>query len=101
MLRFHVNYGLYLAKVGRHAEAEKYLLLAEQALREPRESGMRRRLDVLDALVELERAWGARSPSAARTAALKRWTTARDAEAPELRAAISEGRAPQVSGDSR
>ncbi len=70
--------------------------LAEQ--REPRESDVRRRLAALDALVDLERAWGTRAPSAARAAALKRWTAARDAEAPELKAAIEEGRAPRGSG---
>ncbi|MFN8546620.1 MAG: tetratricopeptide repeat protein [Candidatus Eisenbacteria bacterium] len=94
MLRFHLAYGVYLAKVGRDAEAEKYLLLAEQALREPRESNVRRRLRVLEALVELERAWGTRAPSATRAAALKRWTMAYDLEAPELRKAIEEGRPP-------
>ena len=100
MLRFHLAYGRYLAKLGRDAEAEKYLLLAEQALRAPRESNMRRRVAVLDALVELERAWGSRAPSPARAAALERWTTARDAEAPELRKAIAEGRVPRA-GESR
>ena len=98
MLRFHLTYGLYLAKAGQYAEAEKYLLLAEQALREPRESDVRRRLAVLDALVDLERARGVQTPSAARAAALKRWTATRDAEAPELHSAISEGRAPRVGG---
>lgn len=92
MLRFHLAYGKYLARLGREAEAEKYLLLAEGALREPRESNTRRRLDVLEALVGLEQAWGRRAPSAARAAALARWTAVRDAEAPELRRAIEEGR---------
>jgi eukaryotic-like serine/threonine-protein kinase len=98
MMRFHLLYGKYLAKVGRDAEAEKYLLLAEQALREPRESSLRRRVQVLDALVELERDRATRTPSPARAAALKRWTAARDAEAPELRAAIAEGRTPRLGG---
>ncbi len=96
-LRFHVNYGLYLAKVGRDAEAEKYLLLAEQSLRDPRENNVRRRLQVLDALVDVESRWAKRAPSPARTAALKRWTAVRDAEAPELRAAIAAGRPPRVA----
>lgn len=93
--RFELAYGKYLARVGRDAEAEKHLLLAEAGLRAPRESNMRRRMQVLDALVELEQAWGTRTPSAARAAALARWTATRDAEAPELRKAIEEGRVPR------
>ncbi len=96
-LRLHYNYGMYLAQTGRFAEAEKYLLLAEQDLREPREFNVRRRLDVLNTLVELQRTWGTTAPSPARAAALKRWTSARDAEAPELRAAIEEGRVPRAA----
>lgn len=84
--------------LGREAVAEKHLLLAEQGLREPRESNVRRRLDVLETLVELQRTWESRAPSAARTAALRRWTAARDAEAPELRNAIAEGRVARGGG---
>ncbi|MCC6652301.1 MAG: serine/threonine protein kinase [Candidatus Eisenbacteria bacterium] len=99
-LRFQFYYGLHLAKRGRFAEAEKYLLLAEQALRDPREINVRRRLDLLNTLVDMERAWGTRSPSAARAATLRRWTAVRDAEAPELKQAIEEGRAPKLASAS-
>ena len=98
MVRLHLNYGQYLAKTGREAEAEKYLLLAEQALRQPRGTDMRRRLDVLESLVALESAWASRAPSAARTTVLRRWAAVRDAEAPELRKAIAEGRVPKLGG---
>ena len=95
-LRVQFYYGLHLAKRGRFAEAEKYLLLAEQGLRDPREINVRRRLDLLNTLVDMERAWSLRAPSPARTAALQRWTAVRDAEAPELKQAIEEGRAPRL-----
>ncbi|MBI5169137.1 MAG: serine/threonine protein kinase [Candidatus Eisenbacteria bacterium] len=98
LLRVRFYYGSYLAKRGRFAEAEKNLLLAEQALRDPRELNVRRRLDLLNTLVEMERTWSTRSPSPARTAALQRWTAVRDAEAPELKQAIEEGRAPRLGG---
>ncbi|MFN8588150.1 MAG: tetratricopeptide repeat protein [Candidatus Eisenbacteria bacterium] len=97
-VRFQSYYGMYLAAGGRSAEAEKYLLLAEQALRDPRESNVRRRLSVLNALADMERAWATASPSPVRAAALQRWTAARDAEAPELRQAIEEGRVPRAAG---
>jgi hypothetical protein len=98
VLRMQYLHGLYLARVGRFAEAEKQLLLAEQSLREPREQNVPRRLALLEALVDMERRWGTVSPSAARAAALKRWTAVRDAEAPELKKAMEEGRVPKLPG---
>jgi hypothetical protein len=98
MPRFHLTYGRYLARIGHYVEADRYLVLAESGLREPRESDVRRRVQVLEALVELERARGTRAPSPARAVALRKWTSMREAEMPELRAAIAAGRAPRGIG---
>ncbi len=95
--RFHLEYGVYLAKIGDDAEAEKHLLLAESALRTPREFEVRRRVRALEALVEVERARASRDASPARAAALRHWIAVRDAEVPELNAAMSEGRAPRLA----